>query len=106
MYRNGNSKGLSVMEINDRNNTCSVFEIPEFVDAGALSASTYTAPFKLVDSFKAIHPLLDKVSHEEQWIRSLTTIEQYVKSSEFTEAGKKYLIVTGFQKSMIVEVTE
>ena len=87
-------------------NFCRVFEIPIHFPEGFLFGGPKIIEFKMVDWFNPIPPTDGFFSYDslKPWEYYEEMLQNFIRNKLYAKKGHKYLIITDFDRSTIVEI--
>ena len=86
--------------IPEEQNFCRIFEIPTVYPPGFCFEGGKTVMFAMVDWFNPMSDL------DKEWSDCVNSITAFVKSKKYIRPGRKYLLLTDFGESLVIESDE
>jgi len=80
--------------INEMNNFCRVFELPDEFPTGFCFGGGYPVTFKMIDWFNPIPPI--ELNENTKWEDYISGIKEFILEKQYIKVGKKYLLITDF----------
>jgi len=92
--------------INEKQNFCRVFELPENYPSGYCFGGGFPVEFKMVDWFNPIPP--DDFEDEKirKWENYVSMIKEFLLRKNYVKLNRKYLVITDFDESFIFSGNE
>ena len=87
------------MKVTKDNNFCRVFELPESYPRGFLFGGGKQVNFLMVDWFNPV----PQEYIEKEWSEVIPMLKEFLKGKQYVRHGRKYLLITDFDESFIVE---
>ncbi len=88
-------------------NFCRVFEIPNHFPEGFLFGGPKSIEFKMVDWFNPIPPTYygpSSYGNLKSWEYYEKMLQNFIRDKTYAKKGHKYLIITDFDRTTIVEI--
>lgn len=88
------------MEINEMNNFCRVFELPDEFPTGFCFGGGYPVTFKMIDWFNPIPS--EKLDKNVKWEDYISGIKEFMLEKQYIKHGKKYILITDFGEAIFI----
>jgi hypothetical protein len=88
------------MIINEMNNFCRVFELPDEFPTGFCFGGGYPVTFKMIDWFNPISPT--ELNENIKWEDYISGIKEFMLEKKYIKVGKKYLLITDFGEVLFI----